>query len=63
MCVFGVILACIYPHSEWIPRDTECLFVFHLNAGKCRPEYGHFLRNVGDKFRQLRNVGFICKVS
>ena len=26
----------IFPHSDWIRRDTECLSVFSPNAGKMR---------------------------
>ena len=37
--VFGVILACIFPHySDWIQRDTKYLSVFSPNAGKYGPE-------------------------
>ena len=39
----------IFPHSDWIRRDTEYLSVFNLNAGKCgenadqnNSKYGHF---------------------
>ena len=35
--VFGVFLVRIFPHSDWIRRDTEYLFLFSLNAGKHRP--------------------------
>ena len=38
MFVFGVILARIFLHSDWIRRDTEYFSVFSPNAGKCRPE-------------------------
>ena len=34
--VFGVILVCIFPHSDWIRRDTD----------QNNSEYGHFLRSV-----------------
>ena len=48
--VFGVILARIFPHSDWLRRDTEYLSVFSPNAGKYRPEknsvYGHFSRSL-----------------
>ena len=37
--IFGVILVCIFPHSDWIRRDTEHLSVFSPNVGKCGPEY------------------------
>ena len=33
-----VFLARIFPHSDWIRRDTPYLFVFSLNARKCGPE-------------------------
>ena len=35
---FGVILVGIFPHSDWIRRDTEYLSVFSPNAGKYGPE-------------------------
>ena len=38
LSVFGVFLACIFPYSDWIQRDTEYLSVFSPNAGKYRPE-------------------------
>ena len=47
--VFGVILACIFPHPDWIRKDTPYLSVFSLNAGKWdqnNSEYRHFLRSV-----------------
>ena len=28
----------IFPHLDWIRRDTKYLSVFSLNAGKCGPE-------------------------
>ena len=36
--VFGVILVRIFPHFDWIRRDTEYLSVFSSNAGKCKLE-------------------------
>ena len=43
----------IFPHLDWIWRDTEYLPVFSRNAGKCgknadqnNSEYGLFLRSV-----------------
>ena len=43
----------IFPHSDWIRRDTLYFSVFSANVGKCRKntdqnnsEYGHFLRSV-----------------
>ena len=38
MSVFGVILFRIFPHSDWIRRDTEYLSAFSPNEGKCGPE-------------------------
>ena len=49
MSVFGVILVRIFPHLDWIRRNTEYLFVFSPNMGKCgqnNSKYGHFLRSV-----------------
>ena len=39
MSVFGIILVLIFPHSDWIRKDTPYLSVLTSNAGKCRPEY------------------------
>ena len=36
--VFGIILVLIFPHSDWIRRNTEYLSVFSPNAGKYGPE-------------------------
>ena len=47
--VFGVILLRIFPHSDWMWRDTPYLSVFSLNAenkDQNNSEYGHFLRSV-----------------
>ena len=42
----------IFPHSDWIRRDSPYLSVFSSNAGKCwknadqnNSKYGHFLRS------------------
>ena len=46
--VFGVLLVCIFPHSDWIRRDTEYLSVLSPNAGKYgqgNSEYGQFSRS------------------
>ena len=43
--IFGVILVCNFPQSDWIRRDAEYLSVFSPIAGTCRPdnsEYRHF---------------------
>ena len=36
--VFEVILVLIFPHLDWIRRDTPCLSIFSSNAGKYGPE-------------------------
>ena len=36
--VFGDFLVGIFPHSDWIRRDTPFLSVFSPNAGKYGPE-------------------------
>ena len=36
--VFGVVLVCIFAHSDWIRRDTENISIFSPKTGKCRPE-------------------------
>ena len=36
--IFGVILVRIFPHLDWIRRNTSYLSVFSPNAGKCEPE-------------------------
>ena len=33
----------IFPHSDWIRRDTPYLSVFSPNAGKCGPEKTPYL--------------------
>ena len=43
--VFGVFLVRIFPHSDWIRRDTDVSLRIHPKCGKTRPkkyEYGHF---------------------
>ena len=36
-------LVCIFPHSDWIRRDTPYLSVFGPNAGKYGPEKTPYL--------------------
>ena len=36
--VFGIILVRIFPHLDWIRRNTSYLSVFSPNVGKCKPE-------------------------
>ena len=40
----------IFPHSDWIRRNTPYLFVFSQNAGKCGPEKTQYL----DTFHAVR---------
>ena len=42
---FGVILVRIFPHSDWIRRDTQYLVQMRENADQNNSEYGHFLRS------------------
>ena len=48
----GMHFSRIFPHLDWIRKDTEYLSVFSQNAGKCgknadqnNSEYGYFLRS------------------
>ena len=43
--VFGVILSRIFPHSDWIRRDTLYLVRMRENADQNNSEYGHFARS------------------
>ena len=47
---YGVFLVRIFPHSDWIWRDTEHLSVFSPNAGKYGPEKTPYL----DSFHIMR---------
>ena len=54
-----VFLVRIFPHSDWIRRDTSYLSVFSPNAGKYdqkNSEYGHFLRSVNE-----HNLSFLLQ--
>ena len=54
--VSGVIVVRIFPHSEWIRRDTEYLFQMWGNTDHSTSEHGHFIcsvsvyNNVVDRF-------------
>ena len=50
--VYFILICHIFPHSDWIWRDTPCLPLFSPNAEKCgknsdenTSKYGHFLRS------------------
>ena len=45
MSVIRVIMVRIFPHLDWIRRDTEYLSVFSPNARKYRPETTPYLDN------------------
>ena len=48
MSIFGVILVRIFPHSDWIRRNTPYLSVsvrMRENADQNNSEHGHFLRS------------------
>ena len=57
----GPLFSRIFPHSDWIRRDSSYLFVFSPNVGKRgknadqnNSEYGHFLPSeYGNKSRLL----------
>ena len=51
--LFWSAFSCIFPHLDWIQKDSPYLSVFSPIAGKCgknadqnNSEYGHFLRSV-----------------
>ena len=47
--IFGVSLVCIFPHSDWIQKDTAISpysVLMRENADLKNTEYGHFSRNV-----------------
>ena len=48
------LLVRIFPHSDWIRRDTPYLSVFRPNAGKCGPEKTPYL----ETFRAVAHVAF-----
>ena len=50
-------LVCIFPHSDWIRRDTKYLFVFSPNAGKYGPEKTPYL----DTFHTVNVDWIICQ--
>ena len=56
--VFGVFLVRIFPHLDWIRRDTPYLSVFSPNAGK----YRHFSRSVTNH-QKRKLVDFLKKYS
>ena len=50
---FGVFLVHIFPHLDWIRRNTSYLSVLNPNVGNTdqkNSEYGHFLRSEGSKY-------------
>ena len=54
MSVPEVVLACIFPHSDWIRRETSTSpysVWMRENADQNNFEYGHFLRIVATKVR------------
>ena len=56
MPVFGVILVRIFPHSDWMQRDTTYLSVFmRENADQSNSEYGHFSRSLNLYTRSVLN--------
>ena len=46
MSIFWVFLVHIFPHSDWIRRDTDSPFSVRIreNTDQSNSEYGHFLQ-------------------
>ena len=55
--VFGVFLLRIFPHLEWIRRDTESFCVYSPNAGKYRPEKVR-IRTLCTQFKYQRKCAY-----
>ena len=55
----GFFLVCIFPHSDWVRRDTKYLSVFSPNAGKYRPEKTLYL----DTFHAVKPIRKCYRVS
>ena len=56
--VFGIILVRIFPHSDWIRRDTPYLFVFRPNAGKYGP-VKHLIRTLFTQWKERSLVSWV----
>ena len=54
MPAFGVVLVRIFPHSDWIRRDTPYLSVFSPNAGKYGP-ISEASENAHDIYEKIEN--------
>ena len=54
-----LFLVRIFPHSDWMRRDTKYLSVFSPNAGKDGPEITRYL----DTFRAVSNEFFSVVVA
>ena len=54
MSIFGVFLLHIFPHFDWIRRDTEYFSAFSPNVGRYRPE----TLRVRTLFTQCLSEGF-----
>ena len=51
--VFGIFLVRIFPHSDWIWKDSPYLSIFSPNAGNKGPENsecGHFSRSTTSQY-------------
>ena len=60
--VFGNFLVRIFPHSDWIRRDTEYLpysVFMRENTNHKNSKYGHFSR--GDSYSINRTISFYLK--
>ena len=54
--VFGVFLGRIFPHSDWVRRDTLYIHPYSVriqkNTDHKNSQYGHFSRSVKDKTKK-----------
>ena len=55
-------LARIFPHLDWIRRDTLCLFIFSPNAGKYGPKKTPYLDTFHTVLSTLHHYNF-CETS
>ena len=57
--VFGVFLVRIFPHLDWIRKDTPYLSIFSPNARKCGPEKLR-IRTLCTQFTSIITIHFIA---
>ena len=62
MPVFGDFLVRIFPHLDWIRKDTPYLSEFspmQKNADQKKSDYGHFLRCVAKHINEVLQIFFL----